>query len=573
MEGMMSEFRFSEPSAMVQIELPDGRLIEGPRGSTLEEFFSILKPELESELVAGIVNSELKELRYKVTSSVNAAPLTMEQNDGLIIYKRSLVYMMAACFEKIFPGFDLEVKHSIKGGGILCSVEGPRDFTSKDRQKLEKEMRSLVAADHRIDRKEISLAEANELFLRKKQADKHELLKYRKKPYLTTYILDDFQDYFYGYMVPSTGYLKHFRLEEAGNKNEFILRHPTDGKDKQIGALEKYKRMRPIFDEYSTWQKNLNVHMLSSINRAIDENRIEDLILVSESLQSRQFTKAAEMITKRREQIKMVMIAGPSSSGKTTSSKRLSIELLARGISPIPIEMDNFFLDRELTPRDENGDYDFETVHALNIPLFENCMKKLMEGETVRIPHFDFVTGKSLPGQELTLNENQILIVEGIHGLNPILQEHLPAENIFRIFVSPMTQVNMDRYNRVSTLDVRLLRRIVRDFRDRGYSAQSTIARWKSVRAGEHKYISPYQNLADIFINTSLVYEVSALKTMADIALRMVPFGTPEYVEARRLLSFLEWVTPLDRGLIPNNSILAEFVGGSNLKDFIVWRS
>ena len=264
--------------------------------------------------------------------------------------------------------------------------------------------------------------------------------------------------------------------------------------------------------------------------------------------------------------------AGPSSSGKTTSSKRLSIELLTHGISPIPIEMDNFFLDRVLTPRDENGDYDFETVHALNIPLFRDCIRRLINGETVQIPRFDFVTGKSLPGQVLQMKENQILIVEGIHGLNPLMQENLDPENIYRIFVAPMTQINMDRYNRVSTLDVRLLRRIVRDFRDRGYSAAATIARWESVRAGERKYINPYQNLADMLINTALVYEVSALKNLADIALRMVPFNTPEYVEAKRLLAFLEWVRPLDLSLVPANSILSEFVGGSNLKDFITWK-
>ena len=569
---MTSEFKFAEPSALVEIELPDGRLIEGPRGSSLESFLNILKPELNFELVAGIVNGELRELTYPVNSSVNVVPMTMSDPRGLVIYKRSLVYMLAACFEKLFPGFDLEVKHSINGGGILCNVEGPRVFTSKDRQTLEKSMRRLSLADHPIVRKEITLEEAKALFEKKHQADKSELLNYRKKDYLVTYILDDFQDYFYGYMVPSTGYLKYFRLEEAGRKNQFLLRHPWTGQSLQIGALEKYKRMRPIFEEYSKWQKTLNIHMLGSINKAIHEGRIEDLILVSESLQDRQFMLAADMIAKKRDQIKVVMIAGPSSSGKTTSSKRLSIELLAHGISPIPIEMDNFFLDRTLTPRDENGEYDFETVHALNIPLFRDCMARLIAGETVQLPRFDFVTGKSLPGDVLTLAENQLLIVEGIHGLNPLMRENLPDEKIFRIFVSPLTQVNMDRYNRVSVLDVRLLRRIVRDFRDRGYSAQQTIARWNSVRAGEQKNISPYQNLADMFINTSLVYEVSALKKLAEIALRMVPFGVPEYVEAKRLLAFLEWVEPLDVDLVPANSILSEFVGGSNLKNFITWR-
>ena len=569
---MMGEFKFAEPSAMVQIELPDGRLIEGPRGSTLEEFMEILTPELESELMAGIVNGELRELRYRINTSVRVEPVTMSDSKGQVIYKRSLVYMLAACFEKLFPGFDLEVMHSINGGGILCSVSGPRPFMTKDRHQLEKEMRHLAAANHTITREEIPLAEAKALFESKHQADKCELLNYRKKPYLVTYKLDDFQDYFYGYMVPSTGYLKYFRLEDAGRENQFLLRHPVTGRNMQIGALEKYKRMRPIFEEYRSWQKNLNIHMLGSVNKAIDEGRIEDLILVSESLQDRQFSKAAETIAKHRDKIRVVMIAGPSSSGKTTSSKRLSIELLTHGISPIPIEMDNFFLDRVLTPRDENGDYDFETVHALNIPLFRDCIRRLINGETVQIPRFDFVTGQSLPGQVLQMKENQILIVEGIHGLNPLMQENLDPENIYRIFVAPMTQINMDRYNRVSTLDVRLLRRIVRDFRDRGYSAAATIARWESVRAGERKYINPYQNLADMLINTSLVYEVSALKNLADIALRMVPFNTPEYVEAKRLLAFLEWVRPLDLSLVPANSILSEFVGGSNLKDFITWK-
>ena len=567
----MSEFKFSEPSALIEIELPDGRLIEGPRGRTLGEFLSILRPELKSDLMGGIVNGELRELTYPVLRSKKVCPITLEHPDGMIIYKRSLVFMLAACFEKRFPGFDLEVKHSINGGGILCNVSGPREFTRDDRQALESEMRKLMKADRPITRREVTLEEARALFEKKHQSDKTDLLKYRKKPYLIIYELDDFQDYFYGYMLPSTGCLKYFRLENAGRTNQFLLRLPASGTNLQIGALEKYKRMRPIFEEYGNWQKSLNIHMLSSINRAIDENRIEDVILVSESLQNRQFMKAAEEIAKRRDQIRVVMIAGPSSSGKTTSSKRLSIELLVHGISPIPVEMDNFFLDRELTPRDEKGNYDFETVHALNIALFRDCMRRLIAGEEVQLPKFDFVTGRSGPGEVLQLKENQILIVEGIHGLNPIMQENLPAEKIYRIFVSPMTQVNMDRYNRVSILDVRLLRRIVRDFRDRGYSAQDTIARWESVRAGEKKNISPYQNLADMFINTSLVYEVSALKDLADLALRMVPFGVPEYIEAKRLLSFLEWVKPLDRKLVPANSILSEFIGGSNLKDFISW--
>ena len=567
----MPEFKFAEPSPLIRVELPDGRLIEGPRGRTLGEFLALLRPELTTDLMAGIVNGELRELSYPLHRSVIVEPVTIDHRSGFNIYKRSLVFMMAACFEKLFPGFNLEVKHSINGGGTLCNVSGPRPFGRKEREALEEEMHAMTVADRPIHREEISLEAANALFAAKQQSDKTDLLKYRRKSFLMTYVLDDFQDYFYGYMVPSTGYLKYYRIEDAGHDDQFLLRHPADGRSMQIGALEKYRRMSGIFEEYHDWQKSLNIQMLSSINRAIDENRIEEVIMVAESLQNRQFMKAAEAIAKQRDHIRAVMIAGPSSSGKTTSSKRLSIELLVHGISPIPIEMDNFFVDRELTPRDENGEYDFETVHALNIPLFQDCMRRLIAGEEVQLPRFDFKTGKSLPGDVLRLKDNQILIVEGIHGLNPVMQENLPANSVYRIFVSPMTQVNMDRYNRVSTLDVRLLRRIVRDFRDRGYSAQETLARWPSVREGERKNIMPYQDLADMMINTSLVYEVSALKELADLALRMVPFRASEYVEAKRLLSFLEWVKPLDLKLIPANSILAEFVGGSNLKNFIKW--
>lgn len=569
----MSEFKFVQPAETIKVELPDGRFIEGPRGRTMEEFLSLLKPELDSELMAGIVDGDLRELSYSLERDAVIKPITMKDPDGFIIYKRSLVFLLAACFEKLFPHYDLEVKHSINGGGTLCNVSCPGSFTRKDREALEAAMREMVSQNLPITRYEVPIEEARALFEKRGQTDKLALLKYRKKDFLRIYEMGDFRDYFFGYMTPSTGSLKYFRLEAAGNENQFLLRHPANGKSTEIGPLEKYKRMQSIFEEYHTWQKNLNIDMLSSINRAIKEDRIEEVILVSESLQDRQFMKAAEDIAAKNGQIKVVMIAGPSSSGKTTSSKRLSVELLVHGISPIPIEMDNFFVDREHTPRDENGNYDFESVHAMDIPLFQDCMRRLIAGEEVQLPKFDFVKGQSVPGQVLKLKENQILIVEGIHGLNPLMEENLPKENIYRIFISPMTQVNMDRYNRVSVLDLRLIRRIVRDFRDRGYSAQDTIARWPSVRAGEDKNIFPYQNLADMFINTSLVYEASALKELADIALRMVPFGVPEYNEAKRLLSFLEWVEPLDVSLVPANSILAEFIGGSNLKDFMTWRA
>lgn len=565
----MNGIHFIKNKDFVYVELPDGRKIEGPRGATVENFLSLILDELPADLMAAMVNGELRELGYKLLHDAVIRPITMAGKDGMVIYKRSLGFLTAACFEKLFPSMQLEVKHSINGGGTLCTVSGG-EFTDTDREALEAEMRTAVKQNLPIIREEIPIEEAREIFRRKGQQDKLDLLSYRKKDYLVTYTMGDFRNYFYGYMLPSSGYLKYFRLEKAGEKNQFLLRFPRHGTSPEIKPLTKYKRLQPIFAEYNNWQKRLDIDTISSINHAIEEKRIENVILVSESLQNREFMRAAEAIVSRPK-VRMVMIAGPSSSGKTTSSKRLSIELLAHGISPIPVAMDDFFLPRELYPRDEQGNYDFEDVKALNIGLFMDCMSHLMKGEEVQMPRYNFKKGMPELGNVLQLKENQILIVEGIHGLNPIMTEGLPEEQIYRIFISPMTQVNMDHYNRVSITDVRLIRRIVRDFRDRGYSAEATIARWESVRNGEDKYIIPYQDTADMFINTSLVYELSALKSSAEPALRMVPWGSDEYSDAKRLLTLLEWVKPLDLSLVPANSILAEFIGGSNLADFVSW--
>ena len=565
----MSKVHFIENKDYVYVELPDGRKIAGPRGSTVEDFLSLIVNELPADLMAAMVNGELHELGYKLLHDAVVRPITMLGKDGMVIYKRSLGFLTAACFEKLFPNMQLEVKHSINGGGTLCMVSGG-DFTDDDRKALEAEMRSLVNQNLTITREEIPLEEAREIYRRKGQQDKLDLLKYRKKDYLVTYTMGDFQNYFYGYMVPSTGYLKYFKLEKAGEKNQFLLRFPKNGSSTEIQPLTKYKRLQPIFAEYNNWQKRLDIDTISSINHAIDQKRIEEVILVSESLQNREFMRAAEAIA-TNPKIRMVLIAGPSSSGKTTSSKRLSIELLAHGISPIPVAMDDFYVPRVESPRDENGEYDFENVKALRIEHFKDCMRRLINGETVQMPRYNFKTGVPEDGNILKLEENQILIVEGIHGLNPIMTADLPEDSIFRIFISPMTQVNMDHYNRVSIIDVRLIRRIVRDYRDRGSSAKETIARWESVRNGESKYINPYQDTADMFINTSLVYELSALKSLAEPALRMVPWGSDEYSDAKRLLTLLEWVEPLDLSLVPANSILAEFVGGSNLANFVSW--
>ena len=570
---MEKGFHFVETGNMIEVELPDGRIIKGPRGSTAEQFLQLIVPELTHPLTSAIVNNELRELSYTIDRNSTIRPVTTAESDGKNIYRRSLVFLLSATFEHLFPNHELKVDHSIQSGGLFCSISGPE---IKDQKgfitKLESEMRSMVDRNLPIQRSRLSLDEAKTLFTRRHQKEKVHLLKFRSKPYLTIYQLGNFIDYHYGYMVPSTGYLKTFAIEPSLNANEFFLRYPKDVLSNEISPLNESPKMMLEFRRYGDWLKKLGIDSIASLNEAIEKDRIQEVILVSEALHDQKFVQVAKEIAEGEKKVRVVLIAGPSSSGKTTFSKRLSIELLALGISPVPIEMDDFFVDRKQSPKDKDGNYDFESIHNLNLPLLDGCIKKLIIGEEVQLPKYDFLDGKSKPGKIIKLAKDQMIILEGIHGLNPELLKEIDPNLTYKIFVSPLTQLNVDRYNRVSTVDTRLIRRIVRDYRDRGYSAQETIARWSSVRAGEERNIFPFQGMADEFCNTSLVYELSALKALAETALQQVPWGNQEFIEAKRLLSFLEWVLPLDTSLIPENSILAEFIGGSNLKNFSVWK-
>jgi uridine kinase len=570
---MEEKFCFVETGNMIEVELPDGRIIKGPRGSTVEQFLQLIVPELTHPLTSAIVNNELRELSYIIDRNSTVRPVTTVESDGKNIYRRSLVFLLSATFEHLYPNHELKVDHSIQSGGLFCSISGPEIRNQKEFiTKLESEMRSMVDRNLPIQRSRLSLDEAKAMFTRRHQKEKVHLLKFRNKPYLTIYQLEDFIDYHYGYMVPSTGYLKTFAIEPSLNANEFFLRYPKDMLTNEISPLNESPKMMLEFRRYGDWLKKLGIDSIASLNEAIEKDRIQEVILVSEALHDQKFVQVAKEIAEGEKKVKVVLIAGPSSSGKTTFSKRLSIELLALGISPVPIEMDDFFVDRTLSPKDKDGNYDFESFHNLNLPLLEDSVKKLIKGEEVQLPRYDFLDGKSKPGKIIKLVKDQMIILEGIHGLNPELLKEINPNLMYKIFVSPLTQLNVDRYNRVSTVDTRLIRRIVRDYRDRGYSAQETIARWNSVRAGEERNIFPYQGMADEFCNTSLVYELSALKTLAETALQQVPWGNQEFIEAKRLLSFLEWVLPLDTSLNPENSKLAEFIGGSNLKNFSVWR-
>lgn len=432
-------------------------------------------------------------------------------------------------------------------------------------------MHELVVADLPIVRQQIPLQEGIDHFKSHGYEDTARLLTYRKKDYLTVYRLGEHLDYHHGYMVPSTGYLRWFALLPTGEG--FTLRFPRRHRPTELLPMPEYPKLLKTFRQYGDWLWRLGISNAGALNDAINEGRIREVILVSEALQEQQVADIADLVGARLDDVRLVLVAGPSSSGKTTFAKRLTVQLLAHGVSPFPLEMDNYFLDRAQTPLDENGVYDFESLRALNRGQLADDLKGLIAGEPVQLPHYNFLTGASEPGETHQLDPGQIVILEGIHGLNPDLLPEIPAAQTFRVYVSALTQLNLDRHNRVSTTDTRLLRRIVRDARERGYSALDTIRRWESVRRGEKRYIFPYQEHADVMFNSALVYELSVLKPLAEPLLRQVPYGTSEYIEAKRLLAFLEWFLPLEGDLIPDNSILREFVGESILKDFRLWHN
>jgi len=404
------------------------------------------------------------------------------------------------------------------------------------------------------------------MFRMRGEREKAQLLTRRQKDYLTLYNLRGSRDYFHGYMVPSTGYLRCFALHPW--PPGFVLQYPRRHRPTELLPVLDYPQLTAIFREYGEWLRLLGVASVSGLNEAIANGRIREIILVSEALHEQRIAQVADQIARQRSEVRLVLVAGPSAAGKTTFSKRLSVQLLAHGIRPFPLAMDNYFVDREKTPRDEYGHYDFEALNALDVPLFNQHLLALMRGEEVQIPRFNFNTGRRGKGGTVQLGPDHIIIIEGIHGLNPRLVSSVPRERAFRIFISALTQLNIDRHNRVPTTDTRLVRRIVRDATYRGYTAEETLNRWESVRRGEKRYIFPYQEHADVVFNSALVYELAVLKPLAEPLLLQVKPYSPRRVEAKRLLAFLQWFQPCGPDMIPDNSILREFTGSSILRDY-----
>jgi uridine kinase len=559
----------------VQVRFPNGRAYDGPKGTTIEEFLQFTTEEdiKKHHVVAAFCNDSLRELAQPLMSDAKLIPVDIGDPDGARIYRRSLSFLMVAAASEILPGESITIQHSMPFGGYYCERSDGVKLTNEELDRLRARMREMVKQDLPIHKVTIPLDEALQVFKDNGDMEKAELFARRRKDYLTVYELLDFRDYFHGFMVPSTGYLDLFELRHYNDG--FIVQFPRRHAPDFLQPFEDEPRLAKVFQDYNDWLSIIGVPSVAALNHALNNGRCQEVILVAEAFHQRQLSQIAYEIADRRHEVKLVMISGPSSSGKTTFSKRLAVQLLAQGIHPVTIGMDNYFVNREDTPRDDKGDYDFEALEAVDVALLRKQLQQLLNGETIIQPQYNFLTGKREWGEELNIGRDHVILIEGIHGLNPKIVEGVPPSAMYRIFISALTQLNLDRHNRVPTTDTRLLRRIVRDAARRGYSATDTISRWASVRRGERLHIFPHQNNADIFFNSALVYEQSVLKALAQPLLLQVEPGHPARVEANRLLAFLQWFDPIPSDAldyIASDSILREFIGGSILDKFEIWR-
>jgi uridine kinase len=556
----------------VQARFADGSTFEGPIGTSIEAFMEAASPGGDGRIVAALMNGKLRELSFCLYADADIIPVTTASSDGSRIYRRSLCFLMIAAASELFPGRTITIHHSMPFGGYYCERDDQKRLSDDELVELRTRMRELIRADLPISQVKVPLDEALALFRASGDKEKADLFAKRRKDYLTLYELNGVRDYFHGFMVPRTRYLDVFEVRHYSRG--FILQFPRRQQPDVLQPFEDEPRLARVFREYQEWLHIMGIPRVAALNEAVRNGRTQELILVAEALHELQLANIASQIAAGRPGVRVVLISGPTSAGKTTFSKRLAIQLLARGIYPVAIGMDNYFVNREDTPRDETGAYDYEIIDALDLPLFREHLRMLLAGETIMQPVYNFHTGQREWGNELSIGPDHVIVIEGIHGLNPRLTQGLAPEALYRIFISAFTQLNLDEHNRVPTTDTRLLRRIVRDAAIRGYSAADTIGRWPSVRRGEKRYIFPNQSNADVFFNSALVYELAVLKRFAQPLLLQVEPGTPERVEANRLMAFLQWFDPIPSSAmeyVTTDSILREFIGGSILKDFEPW--
>ena len=544
----------------VKVTLPDGQVmaVTASESDTLEAVADRFKDYYEDDIILGIVNGRLRELNKKIKSDCELSFVTTADRDGRRTYRRSVVLLLQRAIYDVYGSMtQLHVMHSL-GEGYYCQLE--KSVTEHDIDRIVCSMHSFVEKDLPITKHSAKTQYAEQLFKEKGQHDKERLLHYRRSSRVNLYELDGVVDYFYGFMAPSTGMLKYFDI--VPYENGFVLLFPG-ANSRSVEPLVTSNKLFHTLDDSREWSKMLGIGTIGSLNDAIAAGRGQEIMLLQEALMEQKIGNLAAQIASDDKK-KFVMIAGPSSSGKTSFANRLSIQLIAKGRKPHPLSLDDYYVDRELCPKHPDGSFDFECLESIDVKLFNEDMNRLLKGEAVDMPSFNFKTGKrEYRGRKLTLGADDILVIEGIHGLNDRLSQLIPPEHKFKIYISALTQLNIDEHNPLSTTDERLIRRIVRDARTRGTNAMETIAMWPSVRKGERENIFPFQEQADVMFNSALVYELAVLKVYAEPLLFGIERDCPEYLEAKRLLKLLDYFLPMPADGIPNNSLLREFVGGS----------
>ena len=534
-----------------------------PMGSTLSDIFKEINLQMPYGPVSAKVNNKVEGLHYRVYHNKDVEYLDLHTQSGIRTYTRSLFLVLCKAVHDLYSRSEVIIDIPVSNG-YYCNLKLGHAITAEDVNRIRTRMQEIVNAHLPIQRFETTTEEAIDMFSKLGDEQKAKLLKSSGTLYTVYYVLDDYKDYYYGSMLTNTSKLYLFGLEPYFDG--VLLRIPSVQDPSQLGALIRQDKMFEVFKEHHRWQSLLGIKTVGDFNEAVGNGEATNLINVSEALQEKKISQIADKIAAKKD-IKVVLIAGPSSSGKTTFCKRLSVQLLASGVKPVQISLDDYFVNREETPKDEQGEYDYESIYALNIPLINEQFNALFNGQEVELPKYNFQTGSSeKSGNKLRLEENNVLVVEGIHALNPTLTAQIPDDKKFKIYASALTTILLDNHNYIPTTDNRLLRRIVRDYKYRGCSAQETIRRWPSVRAGENKWIFPYQERADVMFNTAMLFELAVIKPQAEEVLEQVPENCEEYAEAYRLRKFLKYFSPLPFRALPPTSLLREFLGGSSFK-------
>lgn len=530
-------------------------------GSTLFDVFSSFDLKMTHGPVSARVNNKVEGMHYRVYNSKDVEFLDMNSASGSRAYTRTLFFVLCKAVQDIYPNTDVVIDIPVSNG-FYVDIRLGRPVVDEDVNILRRRMQEIIDSKMPIRRFTVPTEVAIALFQEKGDVEKVKLLRTSGSIYTTYYKIGEYVDYYYGTLLTNTSQLYLFGLEKY--YDGMLLRIPSVSNPDELGEMTRQDKMFDIFKEHHRWQEILGIRTVGDFNQAIDAGHATDIINISEALQEKKLAKIAEEIASR-EGVKLVLLAGPSSSGKTTSCKRLSIQLAVNGLKPLQISLDDYFVDRDKTPKDENGEFDFESIYALNLDLLNEQFNALFRGEEVELPKYDFPSGKSVKsGKKLKLEPNNVLVVEGIHALNPELTAHVPEEQIFRVYASALTTILLDNHNYIPTTDNRLLRRIIRDYKYRGVSAQETIRRWPSVRSGENRWIFPFQENADAMLNTAMLYELSVLKMQAEPLLQQVPENCEEFAEAYRLLKFLKYFKGIPYNNLPPTSLLREFLGGSS---------